>query len=575
MKKALLLTLCLGFIASASFSQTNQGPVIVVGKILSPQDSTRARGFYFDGLHEKMTENLGQAFVLFNKVLEIDPGNDAAMYELAVINFGQNKETEAERLIRNAVTVKPDNEWYWSLLSDIYKKTNNITELVLVLDEMIRLAPEKEGYYYDKANALMILKKTDQAITAYDEIEAKFGASEELTSSRQRILMQQGRSDRVEAELEAQIKANPDDVRNYLYLSEIYTKAGDKQKAVDLLNKAKGIDPQSALIRLALADSYKALNQPDNSFSELKAAFNDANFSVDEKVRIVLSFFSRFSDAKARSNAEELSAIMIKVHSDEAKAHAMYGDVLFQQKKYIEARDSYRAALKLNEQIYQIWEQLLRIEVGQGDFQQAITDGEESLSIFPNHAELYLYTAIAYSQTQKHQKAVSYLQNAAALETEDADVQIQIYSTLGDSHNALKQYKESDVAYEKALSLNPDNSYVLNNYAYYLSLRGENLDKAEKMSKRSVQINPNSPSSEDTYAWILFKLRRYQEAKTWIEKALKNDSTNNSTQVEHYGDILYLLGEKDKAVQQWQRAKGLGSRSETLERKINEKKYID
>lgn len=576
MKTKFLLTFALAVILiDAAAQKAPGGPVIVVGKVLSQKDSLQVREIYFDGLHEKLMENYPRAAVSFNKVLEMDPANDAAMYELANMSFAQNKPAEAERLIRNAVNVKPDNPWYWFFLAEIYKKTNNISELVLVLEELIRLSPDREENYYDRANALMILKKTDQAVTAYEEIESKFGSSQDLSAAKQRILLQQGKPEKVEQELEKQIKDKPDDVRNYLYLSEVYAKSGDREKAIEVLNKAKAVDPANAMIRLALADNYKALKQFDNTFIELKVAFADPNLNIDEKVRIVLSFFPMFADFKAKAYANELASIMTKTHPDEAKAFAVYGDVLFQEKKYTEARDSYKKALKLNDQIYQIWEQLLRIEVSQGDFQQAIADGEEGLAIFPNQAELYLYTGIAYTQTKKHDKAVAYLKNAADLETEDQEIRTQIFSTLGDSYNALKNYKESDQSYEKALSINPDNSYVLNNYAYYLSLRGENLDKAEKMSKRSVQLDPNNASSEDTYAWILFKLKRYAEAKTWIEKALRNNTTNNSTQVEHYGDILYLLGEKDLALQQWIKAKGTGMGSEILNKKINEKRYVE
>ena len=575
MKIKLLLTLGLAIFAIASHAQTKRGPVIVVGKVLNQKDSLQITQLYFDGLHEKLMENYTQAASYFSKVIEIDPQNDAAMFELSSMSFAQGKQAEAERLIRDAVTVKPDNRWYWSFLADIYKKTNNITELVLVLEELIRLAPEMEAYYYDRANALMILRKTDQAITAYNEIETRFGSSEDLSTARQRILLQQGKPAKVEEELESQIKDKPDDVRNYLYLSEVYIKSGKRLKAIEVLNKAKSLDPTNALIRLALADNYRAINQFDDTFIELKVAFADPNLNIDEKVRIVLSFFPMFSDMKARAYANELASIMTQVHANEAKAFAVYGDVLFQEKKYTEARDSYKKALKLDNQVYQIWEQLLRIEIGQGDFQQAILDGEESLTVFPNQAALYLYTGIAYAQAKKHEKAVSYLKIAGDLETEDAGTREEIFSALGDSYNALKKFKESDQSYEKALEINPDNSFVLNNYAYYLSLRGENLDKAEKMSKRSVQLQPDNPSSEDTYAWILFRLKKYQDAKIWIEKALQHDTTNNSTQLEHYGDILYLLGERELAQKQWEKAKSIGTGSDKLDKKINEKKYIE
>lgn len=578
MKKA-VLTLILAICASALSAQKKGQPkdevVIVTGKVLSQKDSLQVTDLFFEGLHEKMMMNYQQAASSFTKVLEIDPANDAAMYELANMSFSENKADEAEALIRNAVTVKPDNEWYWALLSDIYKKTNKITQLVPVLEELEKIAPQKEAYSYDKANALLILKRTDDAVIAYNEIEKRFGSSEDLTSARQRILMQQGKPGKVEEELEKQIRSNPDELRNYLYLSEVLAKSGEREKAINILNKAKLVAPANAMVRLALADNYKALNQFENTFIELKVAFRDPNLNIDEKVRIVLSFFPKFADMKARAYANELASIMVQVHPNEAKAFAVYGDVLFQERKYEQAQDSYKKALKLNDQVYQIWEQLLRIEISRAEFQQAISDGDEALNIFPNQAALYLYTGIAYAQTKKHEKAISYLKSALDLESDDKEILVQVYSTLGDSFNALKKHAESDQAYNKALELDPRNSFVLNNYAYYLSLRGENLNEAEKMSRRSIELDPNNTSSEDTYAWILFRLKRYADAKIWIEKALLDNSSNNAVQVEHYGDILYFLGEEAKALEQWQKAKAMGSKSETLDKKINEKKYID
>ena len=579
MKKAaflfILFSCAFSVVAQKKTKGNKNSAVIVVGKVLDQGDSLQVKNLFFEGLHEKIVMNYVDAALNFEKVLEVDPSNDAAMYELANLKFDQNNTTEAESLIRNAVTVNPENEWYWLLLADIYKKTNKIAQLVSVLDELSKIAPKKEAYYYDKANAFLILRKVDDAKAAYDEIEKKFGSSDELISARQRILMQQGKSDKLEEELKDLIASKPEEIRNYIYLSEVLTQSGNREKAIEILIKAKSISSSNAMVRLALADHYKALKQYENTFIELKVAFADPNLDIDEKVRIVLSFFPMFSEMKARAYANELASIMVRIHPNEAKAFAVQGDVLFQERKYEQAQESYKKALAINDQVYMIWEQLLRIEVSRGEFQLAILDGNKALSIFPNQAALYLYTGIGYAQTRNYEKAANILKSALDLESEDNDVLLQIYSTLGDSYNALKKFKESDQAYMKALALDPRNSYVLNNYAYYLSLRGENLEEAERMSKMSLEIDPDNASSEDTYAWILFRLKKYADAKKWIEKSLQGKASNNATQQEHYGDILYFLGEKEKALEQWQNAKAQGSGSDKLEKKINEKKYID
>jgi tetratricopeptide (TPR) repeat protein len=530
---------------------------------------------YFDGLHEKMIQNLQLATDYFKQVVELDPANDAAMYELAAIYLTKNQDQDAEVQIRRAVTVKPENKWYWLLLADIYKRSNNLPQLVPVFDELIGLDPNNENHYFDKANALVIQGKISEANAVYNQIEKIYGVSGELSAARQRVFIRQGKPEKATNELEKQLQANPNDIQNVLNLADVYTRSGNAAKSLELLKKAVASDPLNVSLRLSLADAYRTLKQFDNAFAELKQAFNNPGFSLDEKVRIVLSFFPQFADAKALVYAHNLAEIITNVHPEDPKSFAVFGDVLFQEQKYDEATLSYRKALKLNDRVYQIWEQLIRIELSGNKYNEAIVDGEAALSIFPNQAALYLLTGMAYAQTQKHEKAVSYFKTASSLETEDKEIIVQIFSGLGDSYHALKRYNESNQAYDKALEINPDNSYTLNNYAYYLSLRGENLTKAEQMSKRSIQLDPNNASSEDTYAWILFRLKNYREAKNWIEKAIAHSNNGSAVQLEHYGDILFHLGENEKALLQWQKAKTLGAVSEKLEQKINAKKYID
>ena len=139
----------------------------------------------------------------------------------------------------------------------------------------------------------------------------------------------------------------------------------------------------------------------------------DQNLNIDEKVRIILSFFPQFADYKARAYADELAFITAQTHPNEPKAFSLYGDVLFQEQKYPEAIAVYKKALVLNDQVYQIWEQVLRIDITESKFRDAIKDGEDALAIFPNQAPLYLFTSVAYAQMHNHEKAIAYLKNAA------------------------------------------------------------------------------------------------------------------------------------------------------------------
>lgn len=560
--------------SGTAFAQRKKAPVFVVGRVISAEDSIRIKDYFYEALKEKNKQDITEASRYFKQILEIDPANDAALYELARLFHAQNQEKEAEIYARDAVTVNPSNKWYWLLLSSIYKKTRNLDELIPVFDELIKLEPSQSMYYYDKANALFILNKTDEAEQVYRLIENQFGSSENLINARQRVYQKQGNSSKAISDLEALIKKNPAEMRNYLNLSEIYLKEGDTDKTIEILKNARSLNSDEPYITLALADAYKTQGKNEAALKELKNAFSNPALSIDTKVHIILSFLPEFKNDQTRKETIDLASIITKVHPSDPKSFSVYGDVLYQDKQLANAKGAYKKALSLNPQVYQIWEQLLAIQISQRDFSGVITDGEEALSLFPNQAPLYFYTAIAYSQTQKHEKAISYFKNAASLETENNNFLSQVYSSLGDSYNSLKKYKESDEAYEKALALYPDNVYVLNNYAYYLSLRNENLGKAASMSKRSNELVPNNASFEDTYAWILFRQKNYKDARVWIEKAIKNNK-DSAVQFEHFGDILYYLGENELALEQWKVAKAKGEKSETLEKKINEKRYIE
>ena len=121
----------------------------------------------------------------------------------------------------------------------------------------------------------------------------------------------------------------------------------------------------------------------------------------------------------------------------------------------------------------------------------------------------------------------------------------------------------------------PDDATTLNNYAYYLSVRGEQLEKAERMSKRSNELAPGQPSYQDTYAWVLFRSKKFVEARTWMEKAIAGSPDPDGELLEHHADILFELGETAAALEQWKLAKARGGASDLIDRKINEARRVE
>ncbi|WP_421945924.1 tetratricopeptide repeat protein [Pedobacter sp.] len=534
------------------------------------QDSNMVKQLFFAGLREKMSENFSVASTTFNKVVAIDAKNHAAYYELASLNLRQNKLPEAELNIKKAIELNAGNKWYLRLLTEVYKRTNNMAELISVFNQLITLEPDNDIYYFDKANAQLISNQASAAKKTYDEIEAKFGASRDLTNARRRI----DGGNATESDIIKLLEGNQADVKNYLYAAGLLLQKNNDAEALKVLLKAQQLEPKNFEVNLGLADIYRKQKNDDAAFASLKLAFESEEMPIDEKVKILAALFPKIEESVVAKNITALSKSLAEANPNDAKSLAFYGDVLYQQNKLKEALVQYQSALKLNEQVYAVWEQVINIQTLLGHYSDAVKLGDEALTIYPNQASLYYYMAYALYKTGKYDVAQSNLKNALQLDVDNKSLQAQVYALQGDIFINQNNFSQAKIAFEKAISTEPDNYLIMNNYAYYLALRNDDLAKAAKYAETAANAMPNSPSVADTYAYILFKQQKYDLAKTWIEKALQNNTNKNGVYLERYGDILFMKGEKDAAVNQWQKAKEAGNGSEVLTKKINEKKYF-
>ena len=539
--------------------------------VSAARDSNMVKQLFFAGLRDKMTDNYALALTNFNKVVSLAPNNDAALFEMANANLRLDRLSEAELNIRQAIIIKPNNPWYQRLLAEIYKRTNKMPELIEVFNQLIKIEPENDAYYFDKANAQFLSNQTDASKKTYEEILAKFGESNELLAAKKRFQQNSGAS---ESDIVKLLEGNQADIKNYLYAAGLLLQKGNDAEALKVLLKAQQLAPDNFEINLGLADIYGKQKNDEKAFASLKQAFASAGMPLNEKVKIIASLFSKLSQPVVAENVTALSKLLAEKNPSDAKVLALYGDVLYQQNKLKDALIQYQAALKINDQVYMVWEQIINIQTLLGHYDDAVKMGDEALSIYPNQASLYYYTAYALFKTGKFDLAQSNLKTALQLDVENKSLQAQVFALQGDIYVNQNNFALAKTAFEKAIAMEPDNYFIMNNYAYYLALKNDDLTKAAKYAETAANAMPNNSSITDTYAYILFKQQKYDLAKVWIEKALQNNTNKNGVYLEHYGDILFMKGDKDAALVQWQKAKSAGNGSEVLNKKINEKKYF-
>lgn len=531
---------------------------------------------FFDANKEKMLGNYDQAELLFSQALRIDPNSAATMYELANIYAFQGNKNQALFYSKKAAAADPKNVWYQLLYADCLKDNKQPADVVTVFEKLVKDYPDRIDFYYELANSYLYVNKLNEAIRTYNKIEEQVGVTEDASMQKLKIYKATNNFDKSVEEAQKLIKAFPKEAKYYGMLGELYQDKGMNEKALAAYNDLLKIDPDNAYVHLSLADYYRNLKQNDNSFREIRIAFRSKDLDIDTKVKILLSYYSvteTYTELKA--DADELCKIIVEVHPTEAKAFSIYGDFLYRDKKLDEARIQYRKAIALDKEKYALWNQLLLIESELNDYPAMEKESKETMELFPNQSLPYFFNGAANIQLKNYREAIDALTEGKEFVFDNKPLLAQFYANIGDAQNQLKDHAASDAAYEKALEIDPSNVYVLNNYAYYLSLRNANLEKAEQMSKRSNELEPNNNSYQDTYGWILYQMKKYEDAKTWIGKALDNGGRGNGTLLEHYGDILYRLNDKDGALKYWMDAKKAGGATDLIDKKITDKKLYE
>ncbi|CAN5698673.1 tetratricopeptide repeat protein [soil metagenome] len=577
MKKIILLILPAVFLFSCKSGQQASATKSSSKSTLSESQRTEVTNLFFNANKEKILGNLNNAADLFAEVIRKDGSNHASMYELANIYAQQKKYSDAMFFSRSAYKLDPKNEWYAMAYAEILQKNGKFEEAATVYEQLLKDKPDRMDYYFDWASSLIYANKLSEAIKVLDKVETQVGINKDVVMQKQRLYMQLGKTDKAITEVQKLIDSDPKDAQAYGMLAELYQNIGQKEKALEIYNKVLIIDPENPYIHLSLADYYRTNGDKDKSVEELKKAFSNKKLDIDTKIQILASYYALVDlHPEMKEQALEMSKLLIESNPEEPRAHAVYGDFLIQDKQYDNALAEYQLAKKLGAKEFSVAQQLMFLESQMQRWDSLITESEDVISNFPDQPMGYFFNGLANSQKKKYNDAVKSLNSGVKLIVDNKNLEGQFYSSLGEAYNELKDYAKSDENYDKALELNSKDANILNNYAYFLSVRGEKMDKAEKMSMESNAIEPNQGSYEDTYGWIMYKQGKYSDAKIWIEKSLSHGSETSPTVLEHYGDILYKLGDTNKAYENWQKAKNAGEGySEFLDKKLEGRKLIE
>ena len=279
---------------------------------------------------------------------------------------------------------------------------------------------------------------------------------------------------------------------------------------------------------------------------------------VSSKVIVLSTYITTIAQNRAKNvedAALDVFAIGLfnqinKLNQDEPNVHIVVGNLFQTIKRNEEAEREYITAIQQGSASFDAWQNLLALQSEANKFDSLIFYSEQGLEIFPNQAMMYYFNGYGHIRKSHYKAATQSLETAKKL-----------------SYNGTKEYAKADKAYDDALAFNPNNDFVLNNYSYYLALRKENLEKAERMAALAAKLQPSNSSFLDTYAWVLYTREKYREARKVMERAMAQPDIT-STHFEHYGDILFQLGDVEGAVKQWEKARERTTQHDLIDKKI-------
>ncbi|MEX2588627.1 MAG: tetratricopeptide repeat protein [Chitinophagales bacterium] len=544
---------------------------------LSKSDKVAVQSMYLDATKAKILEDFQEAVNKFEKVVRMDPGNSAAFYELALLFYKSKQYEEALKYINEAVkTDESKNKWYLILQGEINAQMGNNKAAAETYSKLLEHYPKEIDYYFELAFQQIKSEDYKAALKTYEALEDIIGFNENIALQKQRLYIKMDDLESAIVEINRLIDMDPENPEYYHALADLYRTNKMPEKEVEVYKKIMELDSDNPFALFNLAEIKRKEGDREAYMEYLKKAFRNEEVGEDTKIRVLFPYLTNpETDTLERKEAMELVEIAAEVHPQSAKVFALYGDFYYQDNKLDKAREKYTRALENDNSVFEVWQQLFFILSDQQDYNELLERTDNALELFPNQAIIYFFNGMALNQQKKHQEAVDILEAGKDLVVNNKALKSQMLATLGDAYNSLEKYPKSDEAFEAALELDPENSYVMNNYSYYLSLRGENLERAKELSKKSNDLEPNTVSFQDTYGWILYKMKEFNEAEKWIKKAIDNGGEDNAVILEHYGDILYKLGKEEEALQYWKKAAMNGSESDLINKKIADKKLYE
>ena len=548
------------------------------GGELSDEARQKFEYFYLEAERQKALGHNDAAFDLMCRAAEIDTTSAAARFFLAPYYLQLGNYEQARTDLRYAAEQYPGNYWYNVVYANFSQQSGQHDEAIRIWSRLLKQNPDKGEINSALAEAYTAKGDLKSAVACYDSLESAMGMMEPITIEKLKLYGYMGNREAMVAEAAKLQRTFPQNTDYMRLLGDIYLEVGRDSAALSMYDRALALEPENGYVYLSKAGYYEKKGDSIAYNNEIRNALMNRHIDVNTKLNIFSTYIIDLMKKKQELHrVDSLFTDMLEQYPQEEPVHRLFGMYLSSRQEFTRAEEQYAIAADLAPTNPENWLQLIGLYLYQEKYPEVIEVGKRAIQYVPDQKDIYMYVAVASTQTKSYAEALDMLETGLTyVDERDNETKSFFYGQMGDVYHSSGDREKAYAMYDKALSYNASNIAVLNNYSYFLATEGRDLDKAERMSAQTVKAEPDNATYLDTYAWIFFKKGDYSLARLYMKNALDKSPEASAELFEHYGDILYMLGEVDEAVEYWQKALDAGSESaELLKEKIKQKKYIE
>lgn len=536
--------------------------------------------FYMEAVRQRNLGNYAEAYELYKHALALNPNAPEALFDMASFCAFLGSKAETQAYYEKASALAPKNEWYQQVLGNFYYRNNEIDKAISVYEKMASNA-DKEEIYYELLSLYTQKQDYEKCIWALDKLENLGGKSEQLSMEKFRMYLRLEQKNKAFKEIEALVNEYPNDSRYKVMMGDLYLDNGQPEKALTIYQGVLEEEPQNVLAQLSVISYLEKQEKKEEAETSLENLVK--NPSLDSATRASVMRKIIYNNEDEKEDSTKVLSLFEKVLElpQDGPDVAILGTQYKMMKKMPKEAitTSLRQVIKIDPANTGARLQLMQYAFDREDFEDAIQLCQEAIEYTPEELPFHYYQGLSYFQQEKNDEALAVFKRSTQYIVSDSDPELvsNIFGAMGDIYHTKKMDKEAYESYDSALVYKPDNTLVLNNYAYYLALEKRDLEKAEAMSFKTIKADPKSYNELDTYAWILFLEKKYAEAKIYVDQSLKNGGETSAGIVEHAGDIYSMNGDLEKALEFWQKAENMGGtdNAKLLAKKIKRKKYVE